>query len=202
MAVACGGHLPEKPRPLPPPPAHKSDFSAPAFSQQLKGRCINPSRAWKREENAKGPVQVPDRFSPAGCCPRYCLAPRYKRCPTLSLHLAPFPGSEVHLGLARGPGSGGLGTWAGRMRNRGHRGAHFITTYKERSLLLPEPCCVHICGQHGGRSLRPQTPPKARMWEVGLRSLSREGKTRGSALPGRVRISASSSVAKSRTSSS
>lgn len=60
----CTGHLPEKPQP--PPPAHKSDFSAPALSQQLKGRCINPSRGWKREENAKGPVQVPERFSTAG----------------------------------------------------------------------------------------------------------------------------------------
>lgn len=38
----------------PPTPSHKSDFSAPTFAQPLKGRCINPSRACKREETAKG----------------------------------------------------------------------------------------------------------------------------------------------------
>lgn len=55
---ACGGGhwMPPKAASAPPPPpAHKSDPSAPAFSQQLKGRCINPSRGWKREGNAKGP---------------------------------------------------------------------------------------------------------------------------------------------------
>ena len=55
---ACsGGHWtpPKAALAPPPPPAHKSDSSAPAFSQRLKGRCINPSRGWKREGNAKGP---------------------------------------------------------------------------------------------------------------------------------------------------
>lgn len=52
-----GGHWtpPKAASAPPPPPAHKSDSSAPAFSQRLKGRCINPSRGWKREGNAKGP---------------------------------------------------------------------------------------------------------------------------------------------------
>lgn len=42
-------------RSLAPLPAHKGDFSAPAFSQQLQGRGMNPSRDRQREENAKGP---------------------------------------------------------------------------------------------------------------------------------------------------
>lgn len=45
-----------------------------------------------------------------------------------------------------------------------------MMTYEERSLLLLEPCCVHIHRQHGGGSLRPQTSqrPECGRWGQGV----------------------------------
>jgi len=68
------GRLPEKPRPLPHPQPTKAIFQPLSVHSKLRRRCIHPSRGWKREENAKGPVQVPNRFSPAGSCPVHGLA--------------------------------------------------------------------------------------------------------------------------------
>lgn len=59
------GRLPEKPRPFPQPQATKAIFQPLSVHSKLKGRCFNPSRGRKREENAKGPVQVPKRVSAA-----------------------------------------------------------------------------------------------------------------------------------------
>lgn len=101
------GRLPEKPRPFPQPQATKAIFQPLSVHSKLKGRCFNPSRGRKREENAKGLVQVPKRVSAASSCPVHGCALGNKHCPTLSLVLASFPGSEVSLGRARGPGSGG-----------------------------------------------------------------------------------------------
>lgn len=88
------------------------------------------------------------------------------------------------------------------MRHRRHRGAHVTMTDKEPSLLLLEPCCVHTHRQHGTCSLCPETPRKSPHVGGGTEESSSEEKMGGSALTGRVQISAFSSVVKSRTSSS
>lgn len=81
------------------PPSPQSDFSVPAFSQQLKGRCINPSKGLETWEECQGPSTGAKKILLAGFCQSQCLAPGNTH--ASGSHLDSFPGNGVYPGLAR-----------------------------------------------------------------------------------------------------
>lgn len=159
---------------LPPAPTRKGDFSAPAFSQQLQGRCINPSRAGNVRRMPRGRAQVPHRLS--------CLAPRS----TGSRPSQPALSPQVGLpGTGRGPGHVGEALGLAE-RDRGRKGAYLRTTYKD------SVSCFGILCPRVQTTWR--TGPTSQLREglnvgVGSRSPPNKEKTEGAALGGsRLRL--------------